>query len=433
MIGANLMLPAQCFASFARAAVPAPPEPPDPNAPTLDLNFLVNPVIPADWTFTRASTAKYFGANGWQKSVASNIARFDHDSHTCELRGLLLEESHTNLLRNSDAAELWTPLNVEVMTDGTVGPDGVSLARRIVEAAGGDDVAHCVYQDVAVSTSAYRTFTWSSRLYRRERTEAYVEMRSGDSYCGASFDLVSGAVLTQGAGGPDWTFVRARSIPLRDGWVELRVTGTVTTATTIRGAVYLQNGDSITYPGDGVSGLYHGGSRLEQAGFATSHIPTTSTAATRALDRLTTSNLDFLESGDGTLLIDAVFVGVATASSACLISLDDGTNIGVSIYKAVGTGAMWSYVGNNATSLGVTAGEGDRVRIAIAWSGDWSVASTSINGEASIAMRPVPVTITQMSIGSRRGTSISSIWAREAKYWPRRFDDAALSDLTRLT
>ncbi|SDR18063.1 hypothetical protein SAMN05445850_3151 [Paraburkholderia tuberum] len=430
-----MILPPRCMASFARAAAPIPPQPPDPDAPTLDLNFLADPAIPDDWTFTRASTATYFGVDRWEKTAASNIARFDHYPHSGELRGLLLEESHTNLLHNSDAAELWTPLNVEVMTDGTVGPDGANLARRIVETAGGDDASHSVYQYLSVSTSAYRDFTWSSRLCPGERTEAYVEMRSGDSYCGASFDLVSGAVLTEGVGGPNWILIGARCIPLRDGWMELRVTGTVTIAgtITIRGVVYLQNGDSITYPGDGVSGLYHGGSRLEQAGFATSHIPTTSAAATRALDRLTTSNLDFFKPGDGTLLIDAVIVGVATASSACLISLDDGTNIGVSIYKAVGTGAMWSYIGNNATSLGVTAGEGDRVRVAIAWSGDWSVASTSINGGASIAMRPVPVTITQMSIGSRRGTSISSIWAREAKYWPRRFDDATLSDLTRLT
>ncbi|MBB5409406.1 hypothetical protein HDG34_003347 [Paraburkholderia sp. HC6.4b] len=408
-------------------------QPPDPDGPTLDLNFLANPAIRGDWTFTRASAARYFGANRWQGTAASNVARFDHDPYTGELQGLLLEESHTNLLPNSDAPEFWKSTNVQVGADGTAAPDEANFARFFVEAAGGDVTSHSVYKDVAVSVSTSTNFTWSTRLRRRERTEAYVEMRSGDSYCGASFDLVSGTVLTQSAGGPDWTFVNARSIPLRDGWMELRVTGRVTIANTISGAVLLQKNGSVDYVGDGVSGLYHGGSQLEQAGFATSYIPTTSAAATRALDRLTTSNLAFFKPGDGTLLIDAVIIGIPTATSAVLISLDDGSNIGVSIYKAVNTGAMWSYIGSNATSLGVTVAEGDRVRVAIAWSGDWSTASTSINGRASITMRPMQVTITQMSIGSRRGAFISSIWAREAKYWPRRFDDAALSDLTRLT
>jgi len=49
-------------------------------------------------TFTRASTATFVGSDGLIQSAAINQARFDHDPVTLASKGLLMEESRTNLV-----------------------------------------------------------------------------------------------------------------------------------------------------------------------------------------------------------------------------------------------------------------------------------------------------------------------------------------------
>jgi hypothetical protein len=49
-------------------------------------------------TFTRASTATFVGSDGLIQSAAINAARFDHDPVTLACKGLLIEESRTNLV-----------------------------------------------------------------------------------------------------------------------------------------------------------------------------------------------------------------------------------------------------------------------------------------------------------------------------------------------
>jgi hypothetical protein len=53
-------------------------------------------------TFTRASTATFVGSDGLIQSAAINAARFDHDPVTLACKGLLIEESRTNLVFPSD-------------------------------------------------------------------------------------------------------------------------------------------------------------------------------------------------------------------------------------------------------------------------------------------------------------------------------------------
>lgn len=69
--------------------------------PALDLNFLTMTTLDARLTFTRASVATYFDNTGTMQTAAANVARLDHDPVTLQQRGLLIEESRTNLLLNS--------------------------------------------------------------------------------------------------------------------------------------------------------------------------------------------------------------------------------------------------------------------------------------------------------------------------------------------
>ena len=66
----------------------------------LDLDFLSGALDPRV-TYSRASAATYFNSSGQITLAAANEARFDHFPTTLLPRGLLLEETRTNLLLNS--------------------------------------------------------------------------------------------------------------------------------------------------------------------------------------------------------------------------------------------------------------------------------------------------------------------------------------------
>ncbi len=69
---------------------------------TLDLPFAETETLPVSVTFTRATTGTYTNGSGVITSAAIDEPRFDHDPATGESLGLLIEESRTNLLLNSD-------------------------------------------------------------------------------------------------------------------------------------------------------------------------------------------------------------------------------------------------------------------------------------------------------------------------------------------
>jgi hypothetical protein len=78
----------------------------NPDKLSLDLQFATDKTLTARKgptpTFTRASTATFVGSDGLIQSAAINEPRFDHDPVTLACKGLLIEESRTNLVFPSD-------------------------------------------------------------------------------------------------------------------------------------------------------------------------------------------------------------------------------------------------------------------------------------------------------------------------------------------
>jgi hypothetical protein len=78
----------------------------NPDGLALDLQFAADKTLTARKgptpTFTRASTATFVGSDGLIQSAAINAPRFDHDPVTLACKGLLIEESRTNELIQSD-------------------------------------------------------------------------------------------------------------------------------------------------------------------------------------------------------------------------------------------------------------------------------------------------------------------------------------------
>ena len=55
-------------------------------------------------TFTRSSTATYYGSDGLLKTASANEPRYDYDPVTLQLRGLLLDGAASNPAAPADAS-----------------------------------------------------------------------------------------------------------------------------------------------------------------------------------------------------------------------------------------------------------------------------------------------------------------------------------------
>jgi hypothetical protein len=113
----------------------------NPDGLALDLQFAVDQTLTARKgptpTFTRASAATFIGSNGLIQSAAINTPRFDYDPVTLVCRGLLIEESRTNLVFPSDILSTLTrtvtatPHTLSFYGTGTVVLSGVHIATVV--------------------------------------------------------------------------------------------------------------------------------------------------------------------------------------------------------------------------------------------------------------------------------------------------------------
>jgi hypothetical protein len=285
-------------------------------SPKLSLNFLSGSLDPRI-TFTRSTTATFTGSDGLIQSAAINAPRFDYDPVTLAAKGLLIEEQRTNLLTRSeefnDAA--WTKARVSVTDNAIVAPDGTLTGDKLVEDLTND--THLVLRNVTTVVGAL--YTLSVYAKAAERTQASLQLVGSATFPRVWFDLTTATIITTSAATGTITSVG-------DDWYRLTLTATIDT-TTSSARIYLQiPGELQGYQGNGTSGLYIWGSQLEAGAFATSYIPTTTTALTRNADDavITGTNFsDFWQASKGGVLVQAIPSTVS--GTRPLVQFDDGT------------------------------------------------------------------------------------------------------------
>jgi hypothetical protein len=98
-------------------------------------------------TFTRSTTATYFDIDGTLQTAAIDEPRIEYDPATGAVRGLLIEESRTNLLLNSDTMATQSvnvaavPHTLSFYGTGTVTLSGASTAGPLVGTGASDRVS----------------------------------------------------------------------------------------------------------------------------------------------------------------------------------------------------------------------------------------------------------------------------------------------------
>ena len=287
--------------------------------------------------FTRASDGRFFDQAGVVQVASSDVLRNAH--YLLGRRSVLLEPSSQNILLRSRELNdaYWTKSNTTISADATDGPDGTATADKVVENTANN--FHFVERlSLTKSSSTSMVVSVAGFAKAAERTQVIVWLRDSANQANrvsAQLNLSNGTVASSGNNGT-FSGVSARIVPLANGWYYFTIRGLTGTEAAIGVRAFLVDASNQnSYLGDGTSGLFLTDLQVQE-GEATSYIPTTSTAQSRAADSLT-----------------AAFTGAWQAMTcyAC-IPVEVGTGFSAGTYFAIKAAGATPVVSFNRDTTG---------------------------------------------------------------------------------
>jgi hypothetical protein len=189
------------------------------------------------------------------QTAASGVARFDHNPTTFESLGLLIEESRSNLVLQSETfSTTWAATRSSIGINTFIAPSGAQTADTLIDTT--DNDTHFVSQSVTTTAVAI-TFS----VYAKAAGRNFVTLTINDSGNVARttfYNLSTGAVGTTGTG------ITASVVSVGNGWY--RCIATVGTALAgsnpcVIGTASADN--TASYAGNGFSGVAIWGAQVE--------------------------------------------------------------------------------------------------------------------------------------------------------------------------
>ena len=219
--------------------------------------------------FTRSSTATRFSRDGKMEVLAENTPRFDYDPVTRLIKGLLIEESRTNLNAHSaQISNLSYAGSAIINPNAAVAPDGTLTASMVENTPS----AGSYFSKALGALVDGGTYTRSIYVKSNGVNPFTIIFEGVGVGTYTSFDVV--AKTFSGATG-----VSRGYTDVGNGWLRVYVTGVHTAgATTIGGAFYIGG-----YPTNSAQHRgYIWGIQAELGAFATSYVPTPASFAGRS-------------------------------------------------------------------------------------------------------------------------------------------------------
>lgn len=392
--------------------------------PSLNLDFANVGALDPRITFTRSSSATYTNSLGLIATAATNVARFDYDPVTLAARGLLVEESRTNLLTYSEdfTNAAWSAidgLSSTITANAAVAPDGTTTAEKIVETAVTGFML--IRQTASLVTGTNYTVSFFAKAAERSFARILFDTSGfGGSSWYATFNLTNGTVSTN---------TSATITAFGNGWY--RCSATAQTIGTGTYPIYLGPAPNATigyatYGGVAGSGIFIWGAQLEAGSFATSYIPTVASTVTRSADVASVNTLSpWWNETEGTFLFD--FNQVDTVKAITVIGDDTFSNSLrfniVQMARGVGSGFA------NIVELGTAQNGSHKLAVAIKlndYAGVFDGGAVSTDTSASLVPSP-----NVLGIGRDYGTNgYMNGWMRRLAYYPVRLTNAQLQALT---
>jgi hypothetical protein len=385
--------------------------------------------------FTRASDATFFDANGALQTATSDTPRFDHDPATGASRGLLIEESRTNLFPwSEDFSDVsWSKANASVVTNDAIAPDGTQTANKLQSTINGSAVEIKSSVVVNSTTATCSVFlkkgsgaTVANRVQLRNET-------TPTSLVTIDVNLDTGNIsYVTGSSG-------ASAVNVGNGWWRISLTATsgITSGNTISMSVL----DNFIKTMTDADFVYAWGAQLEAGAFATSYIPTTGATATRAADSAVVTPISsFYNQSEGTLFAEATpkTESLDNGLQRALLTANDNTDLNQITIGQGGSGSLDKLVfvsfigggGGTAEMLGGSGIAGSTQKAAGAYK--TSDFAFSVNGgTADTEASGSPASgLTHLFIGRRPSDGFISGHIRKIAYWPRRLTNTLLEEIT---
>jgi hypothetical protein len=298
---------------------------------TLNLDFTLG-TLDSRITFTRASSATFFDSAGVLQTAASDAARFTYDPATLQPQGLLIEEQRTNSIRNNTmvGAVAGTPGTAPTNWNAATGGSGIT--RELVgtgtengityidfrfSGTGASTAFQVINTDTTTGIAAATGQAWSGSFYLK----LVAGSTTGTDIKMQLLEIASGSGVVQN--------LSAALSPTSQNLATQRV---IYSATLSGGATItnLQQGLRLVFT-NGVAvdiTLRIGLPQLEQGAFATSVIPTTTTALTRNADVASMTGTNFsswYSASEGTFVANFL-CGNLSADGVVLEAGDGGLN-----------------------------------------------------------------------------------------------------------
>ena len=395
-------------------------------------------------TFTRASGATYFDADGVLQTAANDVARFDHSQDgAASSLGLLIEEARTNSLRNSQGGG---------STNGVIGSGGAAPTNWTINANANGVTSEVIgtgtenglaYIDVKVSGTPTANgsvnvgFESTSQVVAANgqtwTLSAFVKLQSGSTANATTSVAVRGRLVGGGAvaGQTSETTITPTSANLNSQRFLATITFSNATVERVWPPLTVSYTEALAID----ITLRIAAPQLELGAFPTSYIPTTSAAATRSADSAVVESPNFAGSynnEESTLLGEYIFGN--SVPSIRMLQLDNGTNANRLCLALTSSSTPQNFAQTGGgTTLSSTPATGEITVGAIYKTGAAFAANNMIaasNGtlgtlDSSGAMPAGP--LGQLTVS---GTTARGHWIRKVAYYPKRLTNTLLEQLT---
>jgi hypothetical protein len=361
-------------------------------------------------------------------SAAYQGPRFDYDPATLAARGLLIEEQRTNLLLWSEdfSQATWTKTRSSITADSAISPDGTQDADKLVE-----DTTAASTHDLVVSSISFTSGLSYTVSFYAKRSGRNIRLYFPSAVFGTAFSSVFN--LEDGTSSAAVSGSVSSITDAGNGWYRCTMTQTATASATSSFTWRLiEDASTISYTGDGTSGIFIWGAQLEVGAFPTSYIPTTTTSLTRSADVASVNTLSpWFNASEGTILVEAS-PQASNVASILLTDLNTAVTDRISLAKLITSGnASLAVLVASVTQVSTNSGP---------WTATGKFAgayklndfASSLNGSAAATdtSGTIPA-VTQLFLGRRAdGANILNGYLRRVTYYPRRLSDAELQAIT---
>ena len=379
--------------------------------------------IATDYIPTTTSARSTFAGISVDGTSVPNVPRLDYSGGaTCGR--LILEPQRTNYATFNEAFSNWSPSAGTITSNATTSPDGYANADLFTE----DTTTG--YHRFANSCTGATGSTKTHSVYAKWAGGTGRKWLTIDNGPVSYFDLENGVKGNVGANCT--TSMEA----VGNGWYRCVMTHTASSVGTFYIGTASANGGAGNHLGNGQPAIYVWGAQCEDnASYATSVIPTLSSAVTRVADAAYKTGIaSLIGQTEGTLFVE---FETPDTNSYFIHSLSDGTNNNkAQIEYNSGSNTMATTIKSGGGLVASFSGSGflpnTKYKVALSYKINDFILYANGSLVGSDTSGAVPISMSRLDIGSEVGTFYQAGLVKQALLFKTRLSNQQLAEITAL-